>query len=251
MSDKRYERYTLDNLALAKIRRSSNLTTELADLLRQQIKEGKYAVGSKLPSSKYIEEQAGVSRSVVREAVAQLKAEGILLSKQGVGVFVAEKSASAGFAIEAEEFESVHEAILILELRMAVEVEMSSMAAVRRTEEQLSHIQTCYDKIDEAIAQGRDGIVEDFNFHKAIAEASGNRYFVRFIDYIGAGVIPAREIITQRSQQQSADYLAVIQKEHEQILRAISLKDKDYAKAASKAHLENSILRHQQLIGAA
>ncbi|EWH10344.1 GntR family transcriptional regulator [Catenovulum agarivorans DS-2] len=238
----------MHHLALAKIRRASNLTTELADLLRQQIKQGQYAVGSKLPSSKFIEQQAGVSRSVVREAIAQLKAEGILYSQQGVGVFVADKPTSLSFSIDAQEFKSIHEAILILELRKAVEVEMCGLAAVRRSDEQLEKIRFCFKQINLAIEQGRDGVAEDFNFHQAIAEASSNHYFVRFIDYIGAGVIPAREIITQRSAQASVDYVALIQKEHEQILRAITHKDKGGARAASKAHIENSILRHQQLI---
>ncbi|MCU4676778.1 FadR family transcriptional regulator [Catenovulum sp. 2E275] len=240
----------MEHAAFSKIRRSHNLTSELADLLRQQIKQGKYAIGSKLPSSKYIEEQAGVSRSVVREAVAQLKAEGILISRQGVGVFVANaKSANTNaFEINASEFASIKDAIQILELRKAVETEMCALSAEKRTESQLAKIKACFVQISQKNEQKLDSMHEDFAFHKSIAEATSNPYFVRFIDFIGAGVIPARDIITQGHDLNTTEYLDLIQKEHEQIMRAIELKDKEFARAAMRAHLENSIARHQQRI---
>lgn len=240
----------MESLVFSKIRRSSNLTSELADLLREQIKTGQYSVGSKLPSSKYIEEQAGVSRSVVREAVAQLKAEGFLTSRQGVGVFVAQAKASNSnsFEIDASEFASITDAIQILELRKAVEAEMCAMCAEKRTEKQLDKIRSCFELINDKNARQEDSMHEDFAFHRSIAEACQNPYFVRFIDFIGSGVIPAREIITQGHNVNTSEYLELIQNEHQQILRAIELKDKEFARAAMRAHLENSIERHQQRI---
>ncbi|MER2491278.1 FadR/GntR family transcriptional regulator [Catenovulum sediminis] len=238
----------MDNFAFNRIQRSQNLTAELADLLRKQIHQGKLPVGAKLPASRDIEEQVGVSRSVVREAVAQLKAEGILYSKQGVGVFVAEKQAANSFRINSTEFESVHEAIQILELRKAVEIEMCAMAASRRTEAQLAKIEASYNNISKKNEFGEDTLNDDFEFHKAIAEASGNRYFLRFIEFIGSGVIPAREIITGGQQVNGNEYVSLIQAEHQKILSAIQLKDQEYARAAIKAHLENSIQRHQRKI---
>lgn len=238
----------MQSQTFSKLSRTHNLTTELADLLRQRIHSGQYSVGQKLPSSKYIETQAGVSRSVVREAVAQLKAEGILTSRQGVGVFVAEKPADNTFKINASEFACIHDAIKILELRKAVETEMCAMSAQKRTSTQLAKIEACFDMISQKNHQKQDSIQEDFAFHKAIAEAADNPYFLRFIEFIGAGVVPAREIVTTGEDSQVSDYIDIIQDEHQQIVRAIRLKDKEFARAAMKAHLENSIERHREII---
>lgn len=227
------------------IQKSKSLTNELAESLRNEILGGAFEIGDKLPASKDIESHAGVSRSVVREAIAQLKAEGLVDSQQGVGVFVSAKHKKKSFEIQSSEFECIHDAIQILELRMSVEVEMSAMAANNRTEEQMQTILTCMHDMESKIAAGEDAIEEDFAFHKAIADASGNPYFRRFIDYIGSGVIPAREIITNYETGNDSDSLLVsIQEEHRQLAKAIQSQDSELAKASAKAHLGNSIKRH-------
>ncbi|MCF2950343.1 FadR family transcriptional regulator [Paraglaciecola aquimarina] len=233
---------------LARVQKSGGLTTELVESLRAEILKGNFKTGDKLPSSKIIEQQSGVSRSVVREAIAQLKAEGLVDSKQGVGVFVTSKKNTQSFQITKAEFESIHNAIQILELRMSVEVEMGAMAAVKRSDDQMQNITNCMLNMENKISQGEDSIAEDFAFHKAIADASGNPYFRRFIDYIGSGVIPAREMITNYENGFGSDkLLAVIQEEHRQICRAIESQDSDLARASIKAHLGNSIKRHSQI----
>ncbi|MDU0352635.1 FCD domain-containing protein [Paraglaciecola aquimarina] len=141
-----------------------------------------------------------------------------------------------------------YNAIQILELRLSVEVEMGGMAAERRTEEQMEEITKCMISMEEKGKNGEDSISEDFAFHKAIANASGNPYFVRLIEYIGSGVIPAREMITQYSNSfNNEKLLSVIQGEHRQIWRAIKNHDKSSAREAIKEHLGNSINRHIQI----
>lgn len=232
----------------APVQKSVGLTTELVESLRSEIIKGSLKIGDKLPSSKVIEEQAGVSRSVVREAMAQLKAEGLVDSRQGVGVFVTSKKNDKSFQIDKAEFESIHDAIQILELRMSVEVEMGSLAAKKRSDSQMNSITEAMLAMEDKIKNGEDSIAEDFTFHKAIADASGNPYFRRFIDYIGSGVIPAREMITNYEDGFGDDkLLAVIQDEHRQICRAIQAQDADLARASIKAHLINSIKRHSKI----
>jgi GntR family transcriptional repressor for pyruvate dehydrogenase complex len=57
-------------------------------MLRRAIAEGRYPVGAKLPTEAALTRDLGVSRTVLREAVAALRAEGLLASRQGAGVFV-------------------------------------------------------------------------------------------------------------------------------------------------------------------
>jgi DNA-binding FadR family transcriptional regulator len=205
--------------------------------------------GTKLPAAKDIEEQAGVSRSVVREAVAALKAEGLIISRQGVGMFVANKAQIQTFEIDLNEFSSIEDAVQILELRMAVELEMTSMAARNRTAKQMRTIWECLDKFDKQIESGNDAVQEDLAFHLSIAEASGNPYFSRFIKFIGAGVIPAREIITKNEHSiNSIEYLNLIQTEHRKIAAAIESKEYEQARYATMEHLGNSRKRHIKIV---
>jgi GntR family transcriptional regulator len=57
--------------------------------IRARIISGEYPLGSPIPSTTELVEESGMSRPVVRRAIDQLKAEGILEGHQGKGVFVA------------------------------------------------------------------------------------------------------------------------------------------------------------------
>jgi len=236
---------------IGQLQNSRSLTHELVESLRRQIIDGNLEPGTKLPAAKDIEQQAGVSRSVVREAVAALKAEGLIVSRQGVGIFVAQPTKKQSFAIEQAEFESLEDAVQILELRMAVEIEMSVMAAKNRTKKQMTVIWKCLEEFDAQLEAGNDAVKEDFKLHLAIADASGNPYFARFIQYIGTGVIPSREIITKNEKSLNPkNYLKIIQQEHRNIAQAIDDKDGDAALAAMREHLGNSRARHQKIVKA-
>lgn len=234
-----------EKFSIPLLQNSRSLTTDLVDILRQQIIDGNLQPGDKLPTSKEIEEKAGVSRSVIREAVAALKAERLIISRQGIGVFVAEGANNRAFEIEADEFASVKDAIQILELRMAVEVEMVAMAAKNRTAKQMKNIWSCLKHFNKQIADGNDAVKEDLAFHLSIAESSGNPYFERFINYIGSGAIPSREIINSYDKSlTSTEFLEILKQEHHAIAEAIDEKDVDKAVFSIREHLGKSIARH-------
>lgn len=234
---------------LTQLQKNTSLSQELANSLKQKILDGKLKVGEKLPPSKVIEQQVGVSRSVVREAIAQLKAEGLVDSRQGVGVFVARSQVSNAFNIAPSEFEDIQNAIQILQLRSAIEVEMSGMAAEFRSQEQLEEIERYMNSMDSKIAEGLGATDDDMKFHRAIAKASGNPYFDRFIEFIGSAMIPAREIITaHESNKKDKEFLQKIRNEHHKIYEAIAQQDVKRAKQAAKTHLSNSIRRHEKLV---
>src|SRR5205823_8824448 len=65
-----------------------SLTGELVARLTEDITSGKIAPGSQLPTEQELIAATGVSRTVVREAVAALRAEGLVITRQGVGAFV-------------------------------------------------------------------------------------------------------------------------------------------------------------------
>lgn len=234
---------------ISQVHKTKSLTNELAESLQQEILSGNLKRGEKLPSSKTIEEQAGVSRSVVREAVAQLRAQGLVESRQGVGVFVTGKTPHNAFVIDAEEFESIHNAINILQLRMAVETEIAAKSAMLRTDEQLDEIKNCMIEMERSIEQGIESADDDLKFHLAIAESSGNPYFSRFIKYIGSGVVPSRNLVTvDMNDSERAQFFKSIQEEHRHITSAIEMGSSEMASAAMKAHLGASVKRHENVV---
>src|ERR1041384_8258091 len=73
--------------AFAPLTAPRSLTHELVERLGADITSGKLAPGARLPTEQELIAATGVSRTVVREAVAALRAEGLVVTRQGVGAF--------------------------------------------------------------------------------------------------------------------------------------------------------------------
>jgi GntR family transcriptional regulator len=69
---------------------------QVADILRADIRSGRYAPGSQLPSYEALMRKHGVSITVVRSAVRELKTEGLVFTHQGKGAFVRDPLPEAG-----------------------------------------------------------------------------------------------------------------------------------------------------------
>src|SRR5215471_6881808 len=132
-----------------------SLTGELVARLTDDIISGKIAPGSQLPTEQELIAATGVSRTVVREAVAALRAEGLVITRQGVGAFVAQ-TPRRPFRIDASALQSLHDVIEIMELRTGVEVEAAGLAAERASAADLRAIKRAYEAIEAAIGRGED-----------------------------------------------------------------------------------------------
>ncbi|KAB2875677.1 MAG: FadR family transcriptional regulator, partial [Bauldia sp.] len=115
------------------LRAPRNLTSELASRLSEEIVAGKLAPGTRLPTEHELMRSFGVSRTVVREAIAALRSEGLVETRQGSGAFVAADSRRRPFRIDPEGLESVEQVLDVLELRICIEVEAAGLAAERRS----------------------------------------------------------------------------------------------------------------------
>ncbi len=71
-----------------KVERKPKLSENVAQALRSQILAGDFQVGERLPTEQRMTEIFGVSRTVVREAVAALAADNLVEARHGAGVFV-------------------------------------------------------------------------------------------------------------------------------------------------------------------
>ncbi|HZU62258.1 MAG TPA: FadR/GntR family transcriptional regulator [Novosphingobium sp.] len=215
------------------------LATELVEELRSQIEAGALVPGNRIPTEKDLVNSYGVSRTVVREAVARLTAEGFLEPRQGSGVFVT-MPPPAAFQVTHTELEDLVEVIRFLELRQAVEVEMAGLAALRRSDEDVAAMHACAAQIGREFAAGKSSTEADEELHALIAKASGNQYFVRFIEFLELRMVPRRNLVTDLNEAQRAAYFSAVDGEHVALIEAIARQDSEAARAAARQHLENA-----------
>jgi len=224
------------------------LSRRLFEQLAEQIKSGRIGPGERLPTEQELTRAARVSRTVVREAVAALRAEGLVITRQGVGAFVSAEPTSAPFRIEPERLQSLDEILNVMELRLGVEIESAGLAAERASKADVRAIGAALDAMDRAVTAEGSAVDEDLAFHRAIAEGTGNAEFPRFLQFIGRHLIPRRTVsgLPERMGGQRA-YLAVIQEEHRRIADAIAAGDPKGARDAMRRHLTRSLDRYRKL----
>ena len=224
------------------------LSRQLFEQLAGEIRNGRLAPGERLPTEQELTRAARVSRTVVREAVAALRAEGLVVTRQGVGAFVAPEPQHSPFRIEPERLQSLGNILKVMELRLGVEIESAGIAAERATRSQLRAIAAALQALEQAIESDRAAVEEDIAFHRAIAEATGNAEFPRFLQFIGRHLIPRRTVagLPERMGGQRV-YLALIQEEHQRIHDAIAARDPKAAREAMRRHLTRSLERYRKL----
>jgi DNA-binding FadR family transcriptional regulator len=157
----------------------------LVDTLRQQIEAGALPVGAQLPTEPQLEAQFSVSRTVVREAITELRAAGLVTPIQGKGMFVTDSSQTPAIVLTPREIQSIPQTLEMLEFRIAVETEAAAIAAHRRSAQQEEAIRSANHDMANQIEAGGDTIDADFAFHLAIAEATNNFYFADTLTRFG------------------------------------------------------------------
>lgn len=217
-----------------------SLTAQLVESMTGRIQAGDYRKGDQLPTEKELIEEFGVSRTVVREAIANLKASGLVATRQGKGAFVLDEGVRS-FRISEENLSVVEEVLEALELRIAIESEAAALAARRRSPEELARIKEACAAMDTAIEAGRSTVDLDIAFHRAIAQATGNRHFLGLFNYLGEVLVPRARVPTHQYDETTLqEYLRRISAEHHQIVAAIAAGDSDAARAALRIHLGGS-----------
>jgi GntR family transcriptional regulator, transcriptional repressor for pyruvate dehydrogenase complex len=226
----------------------AKLSRRLFEQLASEIKSGRLAPGARLPTEQELTRAAKVSRTVVREAVAALRAEGLVITRQGVGAFVSAEPQRAPFRIEPERLQSLEDILNVMELRLGVEIESAGIAAERASKADVKAVAAALDGIEQAVKADRSAVDEDLAFHRAIAEATHNAEFPRFLHFIGSHLIPRRTVsgLPERMGGQRA-YLALIQEEHRRIYDAIAAREPKAAREAMRRHLTRSLDRYRKL----
>ena len=203
--------------------------------------------GDKLPPADRLCETFAVSRTVVREAIASLKAEGRLRSLRGSGVYVSEPQKLIGGSMFMEAPQDIGDVLDFIEFRMSVEIEAAGLAAERRTETNLLRMEQALSQFARHLEDNTLATDADRAFHRAIADATNNMRFRLFVDEMGERLIPRRALgASFTDEKDKSEFLGNIQAEHRRIFEAISKRQPDEARAAMRQHLEDGRRRYRE-----
>ena len=241
--------------------RPQSLADETYRQLLLQLDMGLWRVGEKLPPEKALSESFGVSRPILREALARLKADGRVESRQGAGAVVAERNKISAFRIadvraavvsgttaaqDGNANANAHAADVaereMLELRQIVESGAAELAAARRTPSQLAVIAAAVDAMDRAVATRADGSDADDACHNAIAAATGNGQLAKFVEFLGAQFSASRKVTWDQAGY-GIGITELGQIDHHAILDAIVVGNAALAKSLAHTHVQRAIDR--------
>ncbi|WP_380784757.1 FadR/GntR family transcriptional regulator [Sphingomonas sp. R86521] len=230
-----------------KVTKAATLADDLVRQLETRIETGALNPGDRFPTEKQIEDDFGVSRTVVREAFARLSARGLLESRRGAGAFVAPAAHYRAFQLAPEEVEAIEDVLKLLEMRMGFESEMAELAAKRRSASDLAAMREALAAMDSS--EEVDGsVMADAAFHAAIARATGNDYFERFTSFLGVRLVPSRKLYLQADDPETHKaHARTINQDHEAIYAAIEAGDPSRAFRAARAHMQKSFERYESL----
>lgn len=223
----------------------ARLSDQVAEQLEAEIRRGALVPGDKLPTEARLVAQFHVSRTVVREAVSRLKSLGLVDSRQGSGVFVSAQASFAPLHFEAHHAASKEAVIQMVEVRRALEAEVAALAAQRRTPADLRQIDKAMQALDAAVLAGGNGVTQDVQLHRAIADAARNPFLIQTLEYLGQFLLGATQV-TRANEARRVDFAAQVQSEHLAIVTAVRNGDPTAARAAAATHMGNAIARIDQ-----
>ncbi len=218
---------------------STSLAQAVVAGLKSRILDGSLAPGTKLPSEAELIAEYAVSRTVIREAVTRLRAEGLVETFQGRGSFVLAVPEATSFQLEATAIRNHHDVLAMVDFRIGVESEAAALAA--------AHIDTrgaeaIRDALAEFLTAEPEHAVEaDFAFHRAVAAATGNRFYVDLLDALGPMMIMLpRARLGDAYSLTDATHVERVGREHDNVAAAVLAGDADTARAAMRVHLGNT-----------
>jgi GntR family transcriptional repressor for pyruvate dehydrogenase complex len=170
---------------LRKSVRRLRLSEEVCLALEGAIARGELQPGEQLPAEKVLARTFGVSRAVVREAVARLRADGRVETRQGAGAFVTRVPKCINFRFWQGDGAAPVEWREIFELRAMIESSIAELAARRRLPDDLVAMRRHLAAMDDSLVSGSDGSEADDDFHLAIAAATHNGYAHRLLEFMG------------------------------------------------------------------
>ncbi|AMB86955.1 GntR family transcriptional regulator [Pseudomonas agarici] len=217
------------------LQRSESLVQRTVSAIRAEIDSGRFAASTRMPTEHELAEQLQVSRSVIREAVSQLKADGVLTTRRGLGSYVSEHPEGKVFRFPGEA-DGVLDLGRLFEMRVWLETQAAAAAAQRRTVADLKCLGNALSTMQSKSAELNAAAAADVAFHRGIVAATQNTYFVAFHDFLRGQLAAARRAAWANSATKPSGP-SDAHLEHQAIFEAIKARDSVAAAECSERHL--------------
>jgi GntR family transcriptional regulator, transcriptional repressor for pyruvate dehydrogenase complex len=216
----------------------AKLSAGIYEQLFERIVGGEFPVNARLPSETELARRFGASRPVVREALARLRDDGLIVSRQGSGSYVKRRPDQA--VLQFVPVGSIADIQRCFEFRVGLEGAAAALAATRWEEHDLAQIKKAFRELEACIEAGQLGVDADECFHRAVAEATHNPYQILVQTSLQPHIAFGMTLTRNLSLLRAAERLRAVQDEHRAILEAIENRDPDGARAAMQAHIDNA-----------
>ena len=215
-----------------------SLSSVVYEKILSSIISGDFPVNQKLPTEADLCERYSVSRPVLRDALARLREDNLVVSRRGSGSYVINRPDSA--VLEFAQISSIADIQRCFEFRTNVESSAAGLAAIRRTPEQMENIWARYEAMNHANTKHDRATNEDFEFHLSITEASSNHYYATVLKSLNKSIKEGMNLTRGLSLLASEERLKIVQDEHLAVVNAIAEKDQLKAAECMRIHLENA-----------
>jgi GntR family transcriptional repressor for pyruvate dehydrogenase complex len=207
------------------------LYEQVAEQITGWIDENGLKPGDRLPPERELATRLGVSRATVSQALVALEVIGVVAVRHGDGAVLTETRSSTKIidAIRAHATRLPE----IIEARDALESKLASLAAQRRSDDDLARIDAALDEMARDIEAGGRGVEGDELFHAAITAAAHSSLLARMMAEISDLILETRiESLSQPGRPRDS------LKAHRKIADAIRAKDPRRAAEAMHDHVE-------------
>ena len=211
---------------------------EIGQHLRQQILDGNYPVGSRLPPERQLAETWGVSRTIVREALLMLELEGTVDIRQSSGVYVMRIPSASEDAEEAF-FRSDVGPFEMLQARQLLESNIAAFAAKMATKADIENLRRTLEQEQRAIALNDSSQDNDKLFHLLLAGATQNQMLLDTVTSVWRHHEASPLWQQLRPQYETRAYRLKWLGDHQTILAALRRRDVMVSWQAMWQHLEN------------
>lgn len=216
------------------ITRPKSLREAVEEYICKQIANNEWPKGFRLPSINDLCEQLHVSQTTTREAIQRLSTAGLLETHQGLGTFV--KQAPGWLRSRPERWQTLlqEDALLeIIEARELLEVQISGLAAKRRTAEDIECLKMAMDGLEKAL-HSDDYDKYDLALHELIWKSSHNKIFLQMMQAVYSQLEEVIRVVALRTTD--IERMLPI---HSSVITAIIQGDPDAARSKMQAHFDS------------
>ena len=214
--------------------KKTRIHEEVFSQIHELIKEGRFKARDQLPSERELAETFKVSRTSVREALRALETQGLVVSRTGMGNFIADLPVESLIGPLARLLIGEKKALAdVFEMRKLIEPHIAELAAERATKRDIAQLKRIVAKQVQAVSHGGTGVEADAELHLSIGHATRNQALQKLVSGLMEMLSRSREESLQTSDRRKASIDT-----HRKIIAAIEKHDKSRARIEMLRHIE-------------